>query len=246
MSHDPKALRARILADCPLALSDLPPGERDRTFEVLWAAITRPDPGLSRRPTAPSRAHESLPARAPRLIGLAGAPQAGKDVIAAHLSSRFSSVSHLAFSDPILGEVNAFLEPFGVEIHDQNKSTPEYRLTLQQWAMMRRRESETYWSAQASARVEGLWRDGARMVVATGVRDEFDVRAVLGLGGQMWRVERPGSDQDLSHPIERSLAGLPDSVFSATLVNDSEGDVSDFCRRAELLLERAAVVPSRV
>lgn len=223
---------------CPLALASYHPTERQETLEAIRAALSTDGPACERgrlctnshRPA--STGQEPAPEGSPRLLGLAGAPRAGKDVLAADLAGQYAGVVRVAFSDPIIAEVNAFLVPHGHAICERTKSHPPYRRLLQQWGLMRRRESEGYWTGRLGERIGALHGQGAACVIATGVRAPSDVELIEQLGGVVWRVVRPGAHADVSHPIERALAAMPDERFGAVLVNRTEGDTDAFCAHA--------------
>lgn len=178
-----------------------------------------------------------LPTSAPRLIGVVGAPHSGKDVIADHLIARYAGVGRLAFSDVIIAEANRWLEAFGRRIDVETKSDPTYRLLLQTFGVVRRREDERYWVDQVASRIRRLWSDGVRLVVTTGVRAPSDSELIRDLGGELWRVRRPGHSSDASmHPIERMLDDLPDSDFDAVLINGVEGDLAPYIAEIERTL----------
>lgn len=225
--------------DCPLALHSYGPTERDETLGVIAAALTAPAFTCPEGGAGCASAHRPeeagavpTPAGAPTLIGLAGAPRAGKDVIAADLAARYAGVRRVAFSDPIIAEVNAFLAAHGRAICERTKSHAPYRRLLQQWGLMRRREDEHHWTARLGELIGALRADGARCVIATGVRAPSDVDLIEHLGGVVWRVVRPGAQADVSHPIERALAAMPDERFAAVITNSTEGDLSVLCAAA--------------
>lgn len=209
----------------------------DVELQALVDAATGPRPASGPVPTAPAPGAETLPAGAPRLIGLVGMPRSGKDLAAEHVAARYTGIRKLNFSETRIAEANAFLAPFGAVIDEGNKSHPPYRLLLQTFGVVRRRERETYWVDRVAEAVTSAWADGARMVIATGVRAPSDVELIRSMGGRLWRVRRPGHESlaDL-HPIERMLADWPDSRFDCVLLNAVEGDVSAYMAAVEAAL----------
>lgn len=183
-----------------------------------------------------------LPASAPRLVGLVGLPRSGKDMAAEHLAGRYAGIRRLAFSDTIIAEANLFLAPFGAVIDEANKTHPPYRLLLQTFGVVRRRERETYWVERVEEAVRAAWQEGARMVIATGVRAPSDVELIRRLDGRLWRVRRPGHESlaDL-HPIERMLADWPDAAFDRVLLNAVEGDTAAYMAGVEAALAGGSV-----
>lgn len=232
-------LTAPFDGDRPLALHSYHPLEREETLATIAAALAVPAPTCTEGGAGCTNAHRPLttgtvpvPDGAPRLLGLAGAPRAGKDVIAAALAGHYQGVRRVAFSDPIIAEVNAFLAPHGRSICERTKSHGPYRRLLQQWGLMRRRETENYWTARLGELIGTLHADGVRCVIATGVRAPSDVELIETLGGVVWRVVRPGAQADTSHPIERALSAMPDGRFGAVIANRTEGDTEAFCADA--------------
>lgn len=233
---DRSALRRIVLDDCPLDLAAADEAKREETLEILVDAILTDAPSLpAPAPASEAAPGRSLPASHPRLIGLRGAPRAGKDVVAASFASNYIGVRRIAFSEPIIAELNAFLMPFFHVIVEENKSHLPYRRALQQWATMRKLEDAEYWAGQVKKMVQNIWAEGAQLVVATGVRDLSDVGAIRDLGGEIWHVQRPGMVADLSHPRERLLEGI-EGIDDVMLENPSEGDVGPLCAAAEQAL----------
>lgn len=204
---------------------------------MVDAVISRDAPASPPSPVDAAGGSRPLPAGAPRLIGLSGMPRSGKDLAGEHIRTVYAGVRRLAFSDVIIAEANAYLEPFGTRIGEHNKSHPPYRLLLQTVSVVRRRESETYWSGRVGAAVRAAWSEGTQLVIATGVRAPSDVALIRELGGQVWRVRRPGHESiaDL-HPIEQMLSGWEDDRFDRVLVNGVEGDLSAYLNDAESAL----------
>lgn len=216
------------------------PLDADERAALVDAALTVPPPAAPEPSPVPAGAR-ALPEGAPALIGLVGLPRSGKDLAAEHLAARYAGVRRLAFSEAIVAEANAYLEPFGARIREATKSHPPYRLLLQTFGVVRRREDEAYWVGRVAERIGSALAEGARLVIATGVRAPSDVDLIRRLGGQVWRVRRPGHESvaDL-HPIERMLADWPDSDFDVVLRNGVEGDASAYLADAEAAIGAAA------
>lgn len=212
----------------------------DAERAALAAAAFGPVPAPSEPAASVAAGETLLPADAPRLIGVVGAPHSGKDVIADHMIAHYAGVGRLAFSDVIIAEANRWLEAFGRRIDVETKSDPTYRLLLQTFGVVRRREDEQYWVRQVAARIRTLWSQGARLIVTTGVRAPSDVQLIRDLGGELWRVLRPGySSGAAEHPVERMLDDLPDSDFDQVLINGVEGDLAPYIADIERALRAA-------
>lgn len=233
----PSALRA--LAESRAASAFPVPISPEERLSLVDAALTTCPPP---RPTVSVVGGcRRLPAEAPRLIGLVGMPRSGKDLIAEFVCSRYAGVRRLAFSDTIIVEANAFLEPFGAKMEEGNKSHPPYRLLLQTFGLVRRRQQESYWVERVAEAIRAAWAEGADLVITTGVRAPSDVQLIRDLGGQLWRVRRPGHETlaDL-HPVERMLADWSDDEFDRVLLNQVEGDTRAYLASAEAALSQGA------
>lgn len=178
--------------------------------------------------------HE-LPAGAPRILGLHGAKRCGKTSLADFLEIHFAGVVQYGFSEPMVGEVNAYLAGSGHLIDDANKADPRYRYLVQMWAQARRFENPRYWIDPLIAGCRRELAAGARMVLLPGLREPLEWEAVSLLGGEVWKIVNPNlpalsaADKADQHPIERALAHVPDSDFDRTLLNDAENALA-WCR----------------
>ena len=212
-------------SDLPLLVDSYP---SELAAEVRQAVTTV----LSSEPIAPKAVFEPqpglrpLPETAPTIIGLSGYPRSGKDVAANYLIETYASVAKVNFSDPIIDEVNSFLSPHGHQINESNKSQPMYRALLQSWGTARRVEDEGYWVDSLRARVRDLSVDN-RLVLVCGLRALSDAALVEELGGQHWRVVRPGNDYQAEHAIERQLDDLSDDEV-VVVENGDEGNLASY------------------
>lgn len=180
-----------------------------------------------------SKEGAELPARAPRLICLIGAPRSGKDHLAGHIHGRYRRVLILGYSTPIVEEVNRHLEPFDREITIGRKSLPHYRHLLQAWGLARRAEDPTYWIRPLAHKVDVNAANGARLILLSGARVPSDFEPVHDRRGVVWKVVRPGNTYRADHAIESSIETLPSDLV---LVNDVEGDPTVLEQRAEAAL----------
>lgn len=219
--------------DLPLDIDHYPAELAD---EVAAAVINvvRAEPIEGQAAIVPKPGVKPLPDSAPEIIGLSGYPRAGKDVAANYLIENYRSVAKINFSDPIIDEVNQFLAPLGHQINEGNKSEPIYRALLQVWGTARRVEDENYWVDRLRDRVQQLSAEN-RLVLVCGVRALSDAQLVEDVGGQHWRVSRPGNDYQAEHTIERQLDHLDDDSF-VLIENDSEGDLAAYYDNIEAAL----------
>lgn len=214
-------------------------------------------PGPRRRPRI---ARHDLPAEAPRLLAAYGKKRAGKTTVADFLAIHYRGVVEVAFSTPMIHEVNEFLIAHGHRITDHNKANSNYRRLLQTWAEARRFEQADYWTAPLIAKAEAELARGARMVIASGLRQPDEMEAFYNAGGEVWKVVRIPScpececrieephqegctlaetwpehapDEDPltdKHYTEIAFDTTPDEEFSLVIEND--GDLLALCSKA--------------
>ena len=187
-----------------------------------------------------STAGAELPANVPALLALCGVPRTGKDHLAGHLHRNYSGVIRLAYSTPIIAEVNAFLgadaADRGVAPHhivEANKPLAHYRHLLQSWGLARRAEDPAYWTRQLAETLDRLVDSGARLVIVSGARVPSDLEPIRERGGQLWRVDRPDNDYEASHDVEAQITELP---ADRVLINPGPEHGGAFERAIELAL----------
>jgi len=171
-----------------------------------------------------------LPDDVPHIYGVRGYPRSGKDVVADYLLANYEGIERFATSDPIRAEVNDYLSHYPDaegQVHlitPENKSDPNYRLILQDWAVARRAEDPDYWYKKYKQWVEERLEAGTRLVMLTGVRAPNEVELVHELQGDVLWPQRPGNPYRAEHPIEHMLDHLPESDF-VIIHNPVEGDL---------------------
>lgn len=177
----------------------------------------------------------------PRLevIGLSGYARSGKDTVGGFLLEK--GFMRASFADYIRKALYT-LNPYGAdnnsvkEIIDKygweesKNHHPEIREQLQRLGSEVGREilGENIW-------VDLTFRnmpDGSKIVV-TDCRFPNEAESVKKLGGQVWRVERPGLGAANAHQSEVALDGWN---FDATIIND--GVIEDLSDKVEALLSR--------
>lgn len=236
------------------------PADLDGRLDEAIAAVLEMEPlppGPRRRPRI---ARHQLPEQAPYLLAAYGKKRAGKTTVADFLAIHYQGVVEIAFSAPMISEVNLFLADSGHHITDHNKANARYRRLLQVWAEARRYEQADYWTAQLIARAERALNAGARMVIASGLRQPDEMEAFYAAGGEVWKVVRIPScpececrveerhqqgctldgiwpkrnpDEDPiadRHYNEVALDSTPDEEFSLVIEND--GDLLALCSKA--------------
>lgn len=232
----------------PLNLDCYPDAFRAATEQAVHDIL-----GASAGPAAPDRESPTagstpLPHTAPALMTICALPQSGKDVIADHAQATYAGVARMNFSDAIIAEANAWLAGHGRRIGEHNKNEPHNRRLLQQWGHGRRLESRTYWLGPLSERISQLQSSGARMVIVAGARlaimpvtnevNLLDLELICALGGETWKVQRPGNPYEAGNPVEDGLLYTPDDVFDCVVLNDREGDLDHFHRNIDAALRR--------
>jgi len=198
-----------------------------RTLALVIQDLQPLLPGHARQPVYQQDTKAALPASTPGVIGVAGKPRAGKDVAADYLEAYYQDVARVNFSDPIILEVNSWLQSSGHVITQSNKSAAIYRSLLQAWGMSRREENGFYWVDSLRKVITRLQDNGTRLVLICGVRALSDLELVEELGGECWLVERPGNTYQAEHAIENALAQIPRDRFRI-IENSAEGNLAPY------------------
>lgn len=193
---------------------------RDAVDAAIAYVPSEADNAAPREPALLAGERIALSETAPRLLALVGFPRAGKDVVAAYLQQRYCGVRRLAYSTPIIAEVNAFLLPYGHRIAEQNKSAPPYRRLLQLWGKARRIERRDYWIVSLAKTIDTALVT-ERLVVISGARYDSDLEPIRDRSGAIWRITRPDNPYD-GGDLEAAIASLP---ADRELINRSEGDL---------------------
>lgn len=165
----------------------------------------------------------------PSLIGLySPAPQSGKSTVARHLVR-----DHAFWRDPfalplkqMATSLSSFLPFRNLDLYVGDKSQVVYQdKTLRHLLQT----LGTEWGRKCMG--ENFWRDmwaklacddlaAGRSVVADDVRFPNEFEAVKKLGGQMWRIVRPGhGEQGIGHASEGALEGFE---FDRIIYNNAD------------------------
>lgn len=171
----------------------------------------------------------TTPAPLPKIIGLAGYAQSGKDTVASMLAPRYG---RRAFADA-LRDVLYALDPdcrHNVDYNDIRgvstwvdeygwewaKANTEVRALLQRLGTEAGRKilGEDIW-------VKTAMRDLLSYTVFTDVRFPNEAQAIVDQGGVVWRVNRPGTGAVNGHPSETALDDWP---YDLLIVNDGSLD----------------------
>lgn len=174
------------------------------------------------------------------LIGLySPVPQSGKSTVAHHLVMKGYRL--VSFAAPIKKLVMHLLTELGYsggEAHrlvysDKEEIIPELRTTARH--MMQTMGTEygrqcihpLLWLKCAEVELTPLLAAGLDVVVDD-VRFPNEADLLRGLGGELWRVERPGTVYETEHVSE---GGLEDYDFDLCVSNDSS--VNALCREVD-------------
>lgn len=161
-----------------------------------------------------------------QLVGLySSAPQSGKSTVAHCLADRGFALR--PFASPLKGMLTTFLYTCGYSyeyINDvvycnKHKKIEAFGVTARhllqtlgtEWG--RQCVSPDVWLKHWSMRVRM-----DRFVVVDDVRFVNEAELVLALGGEMWRVDRPGAERGTTHSSEGALDAWPH--FTRYIVNN--------------------------
>ena len=158
------------------------------------------------------------------IIGLAGYAGSGKDTVAKILVDDYG-FQRRAFADKIrdmLYEINPMAggEPIQIRVDadgwDKAKQHPEVRRLLQKLGVAARNHlNSNVW-------VMPVLNDlGTTHCVITDVRFENEAQAIISMGGELWRIERPGVGPVNNHISESELK---DYTFDKLIINDGTFD----------------------
>jgi hypothetical protein len=175
------------------------------------------------------------------IIGLTGYAQSGKDTLASILIDRYG-YRRVAFADTIrefLYEINPMVacSPTGylkdlVNLvgWDKAKQEPQIRRLLQDLGVAARKLiDEDIWVTTALRNISSEDR-----VVITDVRFENEASKISALGGQLWRVKRPGVDAVNAHISETQMDGYQvDQIFL------NNGTVDDLALLVQIRMQYA-------
>jgi len=170
------------------------------------------------------------------LIGLCGAAGSGKDSVASFLTG----YRKVAFADPLYECVSAITSISVERLKDRvvkeavipwiGKSPRQMLQTLgTEWG--RDIVHDELWVRALFKRIAGDLGRHANVVI-TDVRFRNEAAPVLGHGGEVWRVIRPGlaclAGETATHSSE---AGIPDRMVSGVILND--GTLDDLKRKVQ-------------
>jgi hypothetical protein len=176
-----------------------------------------------------------------KLLGISGLKRSGKNETAAQLKHirSFRSLwpvegltTELAFADTLRDVLKTLFGFSGEQMFGDLKEVKDeywgisYREAAQKIGtdLLRNQFMPDIWirAWQRRARHHAALNPQT-LVIATDCRFENEVNAIRDLGGEVWRVQRPGVVFD-GHESERLAATAPDEYFDRNLINDGTLD----------------------
>ena len=163
---------------------------------------------------------------APLVIGLTGYAGSGKDEAARLMMTNNRHVfARVSFAD----ELKSTLRSLGWN----GRKDEAGRLLLQDFGMfVRERVHPDAWIRQVANHIAVLQRDGYDIAL-TDVRFLNEIEFVRRLGGEIWRINRPGVGPVNDHVSEREWTTVePDRVI------ENDGDITQLRHRVDAALEQ--------
>jgi len=166
----------------------------------------------------------------PRLIGLySPAPGCGKTTVANLLIEH----RRVSFAAPLKRAVWRLLDELNLRLPGAHYVYTDKEVIIPELGVSARHMMQTlgtewgracihpdFWVMIARAETQQIMADG-RSIVLDDVRFPNEAAMVFELGGELWRIERPGASYDGSHESEGALEDItPDRV----IVNDGTID----------------------
>jgi hypothetical protein len=161
-----------------------------------------------------------------RIIGFAGLAGAGKDAAAACVPGAWP----MAFADPIYWMLSAMTGMSVDELKDRDAKeepiewlgrSPRFLLVTLGTEWGRDVVHPDLWVRIAARRLDTLESYGIETVVVSGVRFVNEVDLIHSRGGEVWRIDRLGTERMSGH---RSEDGIPPVLIDRVIVNDGTLD----------------------
>lgn len=175
------------------------------------------------------------------LVGICGKKGSGKTSVARCLAG-LGAVS-VAFADPLYDALSTI---FGVSVHElqypevKNKPhdalfgvTPRHALQTLGTEWGRQMIHPDLWVLLAERRIHKMMREFPAVIVHD-VRFDNEAKLITSLGGEVWRITRPGLVEEDQHASE---AGVSDEFVTRFIVN--KGTIGDLYLAAQNNLRRA-------
>lgn len=172
-------------------------------------------------------------ATVPKIIGLTGLAGSGKDTVR-NILEQDHGFSGMAFADPIRAMLHRLFNFCGVgseymEVRElKEQPIPGIGLSYRELAQTLgtewgREQHPDFWIriAQASLRDDSTRSFGPLRIVFSDVRFPNEVAMIRELGGEIWRIDRPGLEPVRDHESESNVSGIK---ADRVLVNNSSID----------------------
>lgn len=176
-----------------------------------------------------------------RVLGISGLKRSGKNETASqlHRIRAFRSLwpvegltTELAFADTLRDVLKTLFGFSGEQMYGSLKEVKDeywgvsYREAAQKIGtdLLRNQFMSDIWIRAWQRRAQHhASLNPQTLIIATDCRFENEVQAIRDLGGEVWRVQRPGVVFD-GHESERLAATAPDSYFDRNILNDGNLD----------------------
>lgn len=177
-----------------------------------------------------------------KLLGIGGLKRSGKDTVAEFLydlrgdrhpdQEASEYTQRIAFADTLREALKTIFGFSGEQMYGALKEVKDefwgvsYREAAQKIGtdLLRDQFMSDIWIKAWQRRATHVSRLSPEvLIVATDCRFENEVDAIRALGGEVWRVQRPGVAFD-GHASERLAATAPNDYFDRNILNDGTRD----------------------
>lgn len=161
----------------------------------------------------------------PKIVGLAGKKQVGKDTVAKYLSLKYG-YQKLAFGDFVKNEVKTMLKAVGIIYQEEDKE--KFRWLLQRWGDFRKEQDPQYWIKKVFHEVQKYPR-----VVISDCRFINEIEEVKKRGGVVFKIIRNTNLKD-SHPSEKEI----DLYQNFDAIIENNGTIEELYQKIDLLCQK--------
>jgi hypothetical protein len=184
------------------------------------------------------------------IIGLLAQKRNGKDTVADHLIARYG-YRRYGFADPIKMSARELFDLSDEQLYGDLKEVVDERwgVTPRQILQVLGTElSQFDLPRHLPAMAEKIGDNGRAIwvyrfkieaakfvganIVLSDVRFHHEVKAIQEMGGQIWKIVRPGFENDSDHPSEREIQT---AKYDRLIMND--GSIEDLYEKVDLTLD---------